>query len=275
MKPTRAVTIALLSSAAASIALTIVYWAGGQPQAEGALLAVSLGGIAIALVLIAKRFLPHGPFVEQRDVEPGEPRDRMLVEEDIERSGDEIARRGFLAKLLAVAFGTLGLAAVFPVRSLGTRPGRELFHTSWREGTRLVTGENAPLRLADVPVNGFVTVFPEGDHEAADAQTVVIRLAEGDVPPGPPGAAVEGVVAFSKICTHAGCPVGLYQAETRELFCPCHQSVFNVLQGAEPTDGPATRPLPQLPIAVDEDGYLIARGDFPEPVGPGYWNRGR
>jgi ubiquinol-cytochrome c reductase iron-sulfur subunit len=275
VRSTRAVTVSLVASALSSLGLAAVYLAGGQPQAEGALLAVSLGGIGFALVLIAKRFLPQGPFVEQRDVEPGAPQDRMLAEEDFVRSADEIERRGFLAKLLAAAFGALGVAALFPIRSLGTRPGRELFHTPWGPGVRLVSGENVPLKLADIPVNGFVTVFPEGETEAADAQTVLIRLAEGDVAPGPPDAAVEGVVAFSKICTHAGCPVGLYQAETRELFCPCHQSVFDVLQGAKPTEGPATRPLPQLPLAVDEDGYLVARADFPEPVGPGYWNRGR
>jgi ubiquinol-cytochrome c reductase iron-sulfur subunit len=84
---------------------------------------------------------------------------------------------------------------------------------------------------------------------------------------------VSGVVAFSKICTHAGCPVGLYQAETQELFCPCHQSTFSVPEGAKPTFGPATRPLPQLPIGVDEDGFVISLSDYTEPVGPGFWNR--
>jgi ubiquinol-cytochrome c reductase iron-sulfur subunit len=124
-------------------------------------------------------------------------------------------------------------------------------------------------------VNGFLTVFPEDHTDAADAQTVLIRLAEDDQTPGPEEATVDGFVAFSKVCTHAGCPVGLYQAATRELFCPCHQSVFAVLEGAEPTAGPATRPLPQLPIGLDENGFLIALGDFPEPIGPGFWNRGR
>jgi ubiquinol-cytochrome c reductase iron-sulfur subunit len=80
-------------------------------------------------------------------------------------------------------------------------------------------------------------------------------------------------VAFSKVCTHAGCPVGLYQPSSHELFCPCHQSAFNVLDAAAPTAGPATRPLPQLPLAVDENGFLIASGDYPEPVGPGFWSR--
>ena len=80
-------------------------------------------------------------------------------------------------------------------------------------------------------------------------------------------------IAYSKICTHVGCPVGLYQADTHELLCPCHQSTFDVLDGARPRFGPATRSLPQLPLAVDGDGFLTAQSDFTEPVGPGFWNR--
>jgi ubiquinol-cytochrome c reductase iron-sulfur subunit len=132
-----------------------------------------------------------------------------------------------------------------------------------------VTETGAPVRPESLPINGVVTVFPEGHTDAADAQTVLINLPE-DAEGG-----TEGLVAYSKICTHAGCPVGLYQAETKELFCPCHQSAFAVLQDAKPVAGPATRPLPRLPIGVNEDGDLVALGDFPEPVGPGFWNRGR
>lgn len=275
MRSTRSVTISFLVSTAASIGLAAVYIAGGQPQLEGLLLGLALGGAAVGFVLLAKNFLPQGPFVEERHVRPGEPGEERRAEAAFERSADEIDRRGFFAKLIGVALGALGLAAVFPVRSLGTRPGRDLFETPWSDGLRLVTEEGIPVRVEDLPVNGFLTVFPEDHTDAADAQTVLIRLPEEDQPPGPEEASIEGFVAFSKVCTHAGCPVGLYQAETRELFCPCHQSVFAVLDGAEPTAGPATRPLPQLPIGVTEDGFLIARGDFPEPIGPGFWNRGR
>lgn len=275
MKPIRSITIAFLVSAAASLGLTAVYIAGGQPQAEGALLGLSLGGLAVGFVLLAKHFLPHGPFVEEREVRPGERTEERQAEDAFDTSTEEIDRRGFFGKLIALAFGALGLAAVFPIRSLGTRPGRELFETSWKAGRRLVLLDGTPVRAADVPVNGFLTVFPEGHTEAADSQTVLIRLPDEDEPPGPPEATVDGFCAFSKVCTHAGCPVGLYQADTRELFCPCHQSVFAVLQGAEPTAGPATRPLPQLPIGESDAGYLVALGDFPEPIGPGFWNRGR
>jgi ubiquinol-cytochrome c reductase iron-sulfur subunit len=275
MKSTRSVTIAFLISTAASLGLAAVYIAGGQPQLEGLLLGLALGGAGVGFVLLAKNFLPQGPFTEERAVKPGDSGEERKAEADFESSTEEIDRRGFFAKLIGVALGALGLAAVFPVRSLGTRPGRDLFETPWADGLRLVTEDGLPVSADSLPANGFLTVFPEDHTDAADAQTVLIRLPEGDEPPGPEDASVEGFVAFSKVCTHAGCPVGLYQAETRELFCPCHQSVFSVLEGAEPTAGPATRPLPQLPIGVDEDGYLVALGDFPEPIGPGFWNRGR
>ena len=275
MKSTRSVTISFLVSTAASLGLAAVYIAGGQPQLEGVLLGLALGGAAVGFVLLAKNFLPQGPFEEERAIRPGEVKEERRAEADFEDSAEQIDRRGFFAKLIGIALGALGLAAVFPVRSLGTRPGRDLFETPWSQGLRLVTEDGVPVRAEELPVNGFLTVFPEDHTDAADAQTVLIRLPETDEAPGPEDASVDGFVAFSKVCTHAGCPVGLYQAETRELFCPCHQSVFAVLDGAEPTAGPATRPLPQLPIGVDADGYLIALGDFPEPIGPGFWNRGR
>jgi len=105
---------------------------------------------------------------------------------------------------------------------------------------------------------------------------VVLRIPVDQLrlPPERAGWAPEGIMAFSKICTHAGCPVGLYRADTKELYCPCHQSVFEVLEGAKPAGGPATTALPQLPMDVDGEGYLVARSDYTEPVGPGFWNRG-
>jgi ubiquinol-cytochrome c reductase iron-sulfur subunit len=263
-----------LLSALASVAVTFVYVFGGQPQLEGALLGVALGGIGLGLVLIAREFLPHGPFVQERSVIPAQPLEEKEAEDSFAEGAEALGRRRFISRLVALAFGTLGIAALFPIRSLGIEPGRRLFHTPWAEGLRVVTDAGELIRPDELPVHGFLTVFPEGHTEAADAQAVLIRLPEEDEIPGEAGA-VGSLVAFSKVCTHAGCPVGLYQAETRELFCPCHQSVFDVLKRARPTAGPATRPLPQLPLGIDDDGYLVAQGDFPEPIGPGFWNRGR
>jgi ubiquinol-cytochrome c reductase iron-sulfur subunit len=269
----RLIGFSFLSSVAASLGLTVVYALGGQPQLEGALLAIALGGIAIGLVLATKGILPPGPDIQERGELASSDDDRGAVFESFTERSD-VGRRNFLIRALVAAFGALGIAALFPIRSLGTRPGQELVETAWREGSRMVTELGQLVRAEDIEINGVVTVFPEGAEDAADSQTVVIRL--------PVEAAEEvddvgerGLIAFSKICTHAGCPVGLYQATTYELFCPCHQSVFEVLRNAEPNSGPATRPLPRLPIGVDADGYVVALGDYSEPVGPGFWSRGR
>jgi ubiquinol-cytochrome c reductase iron-sulfur subunit len=138
---------------------------------------------------------------------------------------------------------------------------------------RAVREDGSFVRVADVPVNGILTIFPEGHTEDGDAPAVLIHLPAGayHAPEDRRDWAPEGFVAFSKLCTHAGCPVGLYQAPSKQLYCPCHQSVFNVVEGARPVSGPATRPLPQLPLEIDGEGFLVARGDFSEPVGPGYW----
>jgi ubiquinol-cytochrome c reductase iron-sulfur subunit len=275
--PGRRIAASFVASAVASLGLAALYLLGGQPQLEGALLAVGLGGIAVGLGLWAKKLLPQGPFVEPRAMTAGDEEQREDAEEAFEEGAQSIERRGFLVKSLGAALAALGVAALFPIRSLGSRPGRSLFHTAWSPGNRLVTSRGMALRPEMLEVGGVLTVFPEGETEAADSQALLIRLEEGeyDPPPGREGWSPLGFVAFSKVCTHAGCPVGLYQPETKELFCPCHQSVFEVLSAAEPSQGPATRPLPQLPLGIDDDGYLIATGDFPEPVGPGFWGRGR
>ena len=276
MRGARLAALAFVFSALASLALVVVYVTGGQPQLEGILLGIGLGGLGIGLVAWARNLMPSGPFVQARKVTLRQATELEEVEESLDQSVATIGRRRFLGRLLAVSLGAFGVAAVFPIRSLGTRPGRALFHTSWRKGSRAVTDAGQPVRPADLPVDGVITVFPDGAVGTEDSQTLLIRLPAGAYRPLPgredwaPG----DVVAFSKVCTHAGCPVGLYRADSKELYCPCHQSVFEVLEGARPAAGPATTPLPQLPMDVDADGYLVARSDYTEPVGPGFWNRG-
>lgn len=272
-RDTSAIAVGFAVSALASLVLTVVYALGGQPQLEGALLGLALGGLAVGVVLFARRFLPGGHFVQPRHERGSSPDERAAVESDLLAGARPMERRGFVAGLFGVALGALGIASLFPIRSLGERPGRSLFITQWDRGVRLVAEDGLPLRLDTVLANSVVTVFPEGHVGSADSQALLIRLPEGVAAPGPPDWSVEGLVAFSKICTHAGCPVGLYSAPTQELFCPCHQSTFSVLEGARPTFGPATRPLPQLPLMVDDFGYVVAASDFEEPVGPGFWSR--
>jgi ubiquinol-cytochrome c reductase iron-sulfur subunit len=277
MSGARLAALAFVVSTLASLSLAVVYVLGGQAQLEGILLGVGLGGLGVGLVAWAKHLMPTGPFVQARKVTLARAGEIEEVEDSFEEGAATIGRRRFLARLLAVSLGAFGIAAVFPIRSLGTSPGRQLFHTSWRKGSRAVTDAGHPIRPADLAEDSVLTVFPEGAVGVEDSQTLLIRLPAGDYHPlpGREGWAPDDVVAFSKICTHAGCPVGLYRADTNQLFCPCHQSVFDVLDGAKPAGGPATTALPQLPLDVDGEGYLVARSDYTEPVGPGFWNRNR
>ena len=258
----------------ASIGLAVVYSVGGQTQAEGLLLALALGGIGVGVVLWAKRFMPEGPEAEPRG-RIGSTEDEIeALTKDFDAGATTFDRRNFLTKLLFGAVGALGVAALFPIRSLGPRPGRGLKSTPYRDGLRLVTEQGDPVRPDDPGLGGVITAFPEGHEGDETSQTLVIRLDPDALEPqeGREDWTVDGVIAFSKVCTHAGCPVGLYQEQRQELLCPCHQSTFDVLDGAKPVFGPATRALPQLPLGVDDDGNLIATGDFSGPVGPGFWD---
>ena len=257
-----------------SVGLTLIYAMGGQVQAEGALIGGAMAGLAIGFVLWGKHLMPRGPFVEERELLRPDPEEVAVLETDLLAAGQGIERRRFLFRMLLWALGALGVAAVFPIRSLGPAPKSSLFRTPWRRGVKVVTPEGLAVKATDLPVGGILTIFPAGHTDAADAQAVLIRIDPAALAPLPgretwsPG----GLIAYSKICTHAGCPVGLYEQVSQRLFCPCHQSVFDVLDGARPTAGPATRALPQLPLAIGTDGGLVAGGDFSAPVGPGFWD---
>ena len=147
----------------------------------------------------------------------------------------------------------------------------------WRRGSYIATVDGRRLKATDLTAGSLATVFPENDLGGALSQTVLIRVQEGGnivTMPGRESWGPEGYVAYSKVCTHAGCPVGLYEQVTKQLLCPCHQSLFEVTKGANPIFGPAPRPLPQLPLYVDSSGYLRAQAGYDEPIGPGFWERG-
>ncbi len=265
---------AFLLAAAAAVGLGVVYFEGGQPQLEGVLLGVAFAALAYGFVTWANKLLPQGPFVDQRHELASSSTEQSAFETDLERGG-EIERRTLLVRTLGIAVVALGGAALFPIRSLGPAPGRALTHTPWAKGRRMVTEDGTPVNVADVPMQGLVTVFPEGSAGSATAQTVLLRVDPGLIRArrGRETWSPGGFIAYSKICTHAGCPVGLFQANLHQLLCPCHQSSFDVLRGAKPVFGPAAAPLPQLPISVDPDGYLVAQSDYHEPVGPAFWWR--
>lgn len=267
--------VAYSVSTGAAVGLAVVYWLGGDPQLEGALLGVALGGIGIGMVLWAKAFLPHDLVAEERGRLASSEEEVAGFTAAFEQGATAVGRRRLLLGLLGSAVAAVGAAMVFPVRSLGPRPGKGLFETAFGPGVRLVTTAGTPVRASDPVTGAVITVWPEGAHRPADAPAVLIRVEDsGLFGEGVRRAwTVNGLVAYSKLCTHLGCPVGLYQAERHQLLCPCHQSAFDVLEGAEAVGGPAVRPLPQLPISTDADGFLVAAGDFEEPVGAGFWNR--
>jgi ubiquinol-cytochrome c reductase iron-sulfur subunit len=271
----RRVVVAFLLAAGAAVALAVVYWQGGQPQLEGVFLGISLGGLAFGFVTWANHLMGDVQVTGARHPLPSPAPVEEAAEDAFGRDG-LLTRRRAIVRALAVAAGALGVAALFPLRSLGPRPGRSLLETSWRRGRRLVTEDGRAVRVDDVPLGGLVTVFPEGHTGAADAQAVLVRVEAGLIEPRPGREhwSPDGFLAYSKICTHAGCPVGLYEAQSHQLLCPCHQSTFDVLRHAKPVFGPAAAPLPQLPLAIDDGGYLVAGGDFSEPVGPAFWTSG-
>jgi ubiquinol-cytochrome c reductase iron-sulfur subunit len=253
------------------LALLVLYALGGQPQLEGVLLFVCLGSLGAGMVLWAQRLMRTPEVEEPRHELRSAPRaelDDTLAEE----AG--FARRTLLIRGLLGALAGLGAAVAIPVLSLGPAPGRSLYETGWRSGLRIVGTNGQPIRAEELPVGTIQTVFPEGAAGRADSQTLLIHVEPEllQLPGRGNDFAPEGYVAFSKICTHAGCPVGLYRASEHSLICPCHQSTFDVLRGAVPTFGPAARALPQLPIRRESDGTFSALGDYPEPVGPSFWN---
>lgn len=261
-----------------AIGLIAVYVAGGQTQLEGLLLFGAFGGFGVGLILWAKHLLPDvEEIIQVRHTIPSTDDEQLQFEGLLDGTVKDFTRRKFLVRLGLGAAGALGLAALFPLKSLGANPGDVLFHTKWRPNLRLVTENGAPIRVTDMQNGAIQTVWPDGE-ERHETSAVLLIKAPVDVLQARPGReqwAPQGNIAYSKICSHLGCPVGLYQERTGTLLCPCHQSMFDVFDGARPTFGPASRSLPQLPLAVDEQGYLIAQSDFHEPVGGSFWERER
>ncbi|MEZ5264469.1 MAG: Rieske (2Fe-2S) protein [Acidimicrobiales bacterium] len=265
-----------LAGAATAVAGFALGWPRELPGLSAALACLAP---AVVLGVAGRRITDRQTVREERPAPYEHAEERARLADELAGIGSLLGRR----RLLGALFGgsALGLAALalLPLRSLGPSPWPALRRTAWQRGRRLVGDDGRPLRLEGLVTGSMTTAFPEGatDGERGDSQLVVVRVREGALrlPAARVAAAPGGCIAFSKVCTHAGCSIGLYQVETQQLLCPCHQSVFDVTRGAEPVFGPATRSLPQLPLLVDTDGYLRAAGDFDRPVGPGFWSMGR
>ena len=258
--------------------------------------ALAMLGIGIGVVHWAKTLMPDHETVEERH-EIRTEADRAaqgMIADILDES--QIKRRPLLrntligAALLAplpfiFAFRDLDNTDNFSDRAVNNFGPERLRHTMWAEGVRLVRDPTgSPIKASDVTLGSALHVIPDGlndvEHgklnEKAKAVVLVMRLdpSKVDITPGREDWNVDGIFAYSKVCTHVGCPIALYEQHTHHLLCPCHQSTFDLTQECKVIFGPASHALPQLPITVDDEGYLVARSDFTEPVGPVYWERG-
>lgn len=250
-------------------------------------LALGTLGIGVGAISWAKTLMSNEEVPEARHPTRGSEETRAAAVEVFKLGNEEsgFGRRSLIRNSLIGALIVAPLPAVVMFRDLAPAedPVALLSHTMWAKGVRLTQDPTGtPIKAADVTLGSIFHVIPEGLgnmpdrlEQKAKAAVLLMRLKPEDLHELPERKdwSYQGIVAYSKICTHVGCPVGLYEQQTHRLLCPCHQSQFDVTQHCEVIFGPAKRPLPQLPITVDTDGYLMAQSDFHEPVGPSFWER--
>lgn len=264
----------------AAVAFAAVYLLDGNTQLLGLALGIAFLCAAGASLVFATRLVPQEEHVETRPVLDDQERADEAVAALSEGSA-RVTRKRLLLTAATGAGAALAGALVVPALSLGPNASRVLSESPWRRGRRVVDEHGRPIRAHDVAVGSFRTAFPEHapkEHLASPIVVVRIRPDELDLPDDRRGWSPGGILAFSKICPHAGCAITLFRYPTFDetspgpaLICPCHYSTFSVADGGTRTFGPAGRSLPQLPLAVDDDGYLVAGGDFSDGVGPSWW----
>ncbi|MHB8220038.1 MAG: Rieske 2Fe-2S domain-containing protein [Acidimicrobiales bacterium] len=277
----RIIAVLMLIGIAGIVGFGAAYWQNAKPWIIAVTLGVGLFFLGFGLTAWGKYLMPQGPFVEERHTLASSDDERQAMAAAlVERTGVVVKRRRLLGGLLGGGLGIFGIVAMFPLlRSMGPLPGDALDQTNWKKGTFLVDSNGRRVRSDELEVGGIMTVYPAGlentDEGQAVDQTVLIRVQRTDFTTvkGRETWAPQGYVAYSKVCTHLGCPVGLYERELELLVCPCHQSMFKVRDGAVPQFGPAPRPLPQLPLYVDANGYLRSQSGFDQAIGPGFWER--
>ena len=248
-------------------------------------MAISLFFIGMGAIHWAKTLMPDTEVVAQRHEfrSPDSERKDFVnaVKEGAAAAG--LGRRSLIKRSLGAALGLSALSPLILLRDLGPLPGKELEKTTWKSGTYLVTDPgNRRIRASDLEVGAVAQVLPEiedPEHRklsdiAKDAVLLIrLRPQEFNLEADRLAMTHDGIIAFSKICSHMGCAVALYEQQTKHLLCPCHQSTFDVTRAAKVIFGPSARPLPQLDITIDQEGYLLARQPFSEPVGPSFWER--
>jgi len=274
------VLLLFLLATLAGAAFIVVYALdrlSNQTQWLGLSIGAAFALLALACTVIARRLVVTEEIAEPY---PEESEDaQQEIEQIVEESGSRFTRKRLVTVAGAGALGTIGAALLVPAASLGPlfHTG-ELYRVPWRRGRRLVDESGRALTAADIEEETFYTAYPEGaDRELIGAPIVVVRLPLSEIRDRKDWAP-RGIVAYSKICTHAGCAVALYRKPTfaaveprPALVCPCHYSTFDPARGGAVLFGPAGRPLPQLPLEIDRNGHLRAAGTFSGPVGPGWW----
>ena len=279
-KAENATFVLLFSSMLASAAFVVLYVANPDTQFLGLAVGFALLALAAACAVAAKRVVP--------EVQGEEPRPQLLHVDDQEETlaalrqgGEGVSRKRFFLLMGGGAAGLLGTALLAPALSCGPDASRVLTRSPWHRGRRLVTERNEPIVADGIVPGELLTAFPEGARKEQLASPVVVvrvRPDELDLPEERKAWAPDGLLAYSKICTHAGCAVSEYRYPLHDptapgpaLVCPCHYSTFSVTNGGNLIFGPAGRPLPQLPLEIDGDGHLVAAGDFSGRIGPSWW----
>jgi ubiquinol-cytochrome c reductase iron-sulfur subunit len=258
----------------------------------GTSLTVALLALGTGSMIWVRHLTPNIEIAEERHDLASTPEDRKAFQREFAEGAaiSQVTRRPLLRRTMLLATAPLALAPLVLLRDLGPLPETSLRHTVWRKGLRAVTlGGLRPLTPADISTPGsLITVIPEGfqndDDALAKAGVILIKFAPGElhVPTNYDGGTlvstmnwtIDNIVAYSKICTHVGCPVALYEQTTHHILCPCHQSTFDAANGANVIFGPAARALPQLPLMLTSEGFIAAASDFTQPVGPSFWERG-
>ncbi|MET9664072.1 Rieske 2Fe-2S domain-containing protein [Streptomyces sp. NPDC006475] len=284
-------TVAFIASFVIFPVTEIVYiWPLGHISALnfalGMTLGVALFCIGAGAVHWARTLMSDVEMVDERHPVAAPPEVRAKVMADFAAGAKEsaIGRRKLIRNTMFGALTLLPLSGVVLLRDLGPLPEKKLRSTLWAKGKQLINmNTNEPLRPEDVAVGSLTFAMPEGleedshdfQKEIAKAALMIVRIQPEDIKDKRELEwSHEGIVAFSKICTHVGCPISLYEQQTHHVLCPCHQSTFDLADGARVIFGPAGHALPQLRIGVNAEGHLEALGDFDEPVGPAFWERG-
>ena len=268
-----------------SIFIPVIGETGAQQFGLGMGMAIALFCIGAGAIHWAKTLMPDEEVIAHRHEFRSDDEDRAEFVKTVKAGATAagLGRRPLIKRSLGAALGLAGLTPLLLLRDLGPLPKENLQKTSWKAGTRLVTDPgDRPIRPEDLEVGAVAQTLPQlapGEERTLnnigkDAVLLIrLRPEEFNLDAERLSWTHEGIIAFSKICSHMGCAVALYEQQTKHLLCPCHQSTFDVTRAAKVIFGPAARPLPQLAITVDADGYLVAKQPFTEPVGPSFWER--